>query len=444
MTGYRRALNLEGGLAAVSFGAGDATFVRHVFASRTEDVVVIHFACDKPGRISFTASLSREADAKTESVGPDRLVMRGRCDGGKGMRFEAHLKAIAKGGKVSGEGGQLRVEKADEVVLLLAANTDHVLDPSRNYRGKDPSALCERQIAEASKKSYDALWRAHQVEHQRVFRRVELDLGGRDAPAARLPTDQRLAAFQKRPDDPQLVALYFQYGRYLLMSCSRPGSLPANLQGLWAEGLKPPWHCDYHANINVQMNYWPAEVCNLAECHVPMIDLTRSLVGPGRKTAKAYYNAPGWVFHMITNVWGWTSPGWSAGWGYFPAGGAWMCQHLWEHYAFSGNREYLKQVYPVMKESCVFFLDYLVEDDKGRLVTSPSTSPENTFIAADGRRGSVCAGAAMDRQIVWDLFTNTIEASQALGTDEDFRKRLIAARSRILPPQIGKHGQLME
>jgi alpha-L-fucosidase 2 len=441
---FHRGLDLASGLASVSFDAGDATFIRRVFASRTDDVIAMHVYCDKLGRISFTASLSREADAKTELVAPDRLVMRGRCDGGKGMKFEAQLKAIAKGGKVSGEGDQLRVERADEVVLLLAASTDHVLDPSKNYRGKDPSALCEHETAEASKKSYDALWQAHEAEHKRLFRRVDLDLGGHDAPAARLPTDERLAAFQRDPNDPQLIALYFQYGRYLLMSSSRPGCLPANLQGLWAEGLAPPWHCDYHANINVQMNYWPAEVCNLAECHLPMIDLTRSLVEPGRKTAKAYYNARGWVFHMITNAWGWTSPGWSAGWGFFPAGGAWMCQHLWEHYAFSGDRAYLKQVYPVLKESCIFFLDYLVEDDKGRLVTAPSTSPENTFIAPDGRRGSVCAGAAMDRQIVWDLFTNTIEASQALGIDADFRKRLLGARSRILPPQIGKHGQLME
>ena len=444
VTGYRRALDLANGLAPVYFNVGDATLIRYVFASRTDDVIVMQVSCSRPNRVSFTASLTREADAKTEVVAPDRLVMRGQCDGGKGMKFEAHLKAIAKGGKVSGEGGQLRVEKADEVVLILAANTDHVLDRSRNYRGKDPSALCEEQIAEASKKSYDALWRAHEAEHQRVFRRVDLELGGRDAPAAGLPTDERLAAVQRGEQDPHLIATYFQYGRYLLMSSSRPGSLPANLQGLWAEGLKPPWHCDYHANINVQMNYWPAEVCNLAECHLPMIDLTRSLVEPGRKTAKAYYNARGWVFHTITNVWGWTSPGWSAGWGFFPAGGAWMCQHLWEHYAFSGDKEYLKQVYPVLRESCVFFLDYLVEDDKGRLVTAPSTSPENTFIAPDGRRGSVCAGAAMDRQIVWDLFTNTIEAGQALGIDEDFRKRLIDARGRILPPQIGKHGQLME
>ena len=440
---YRRALNLANGLAPVYFGVGDATLVRYVFASRTDDVIVMQFVCDKPGRISFTVTLAREADAKTEFVAPDRLVMRGQCDGGKGMKFEAHLKAIAKGGKISGDGGGLRVEKADEVVLLLAANTDHVLDPSKNYRGKDPSALCEKQIAEASRKSYDALWQAHEREHHRLFRRVDLDLGGQDARFYHT-TDDRLAAVQRGGQDPHLIATYFQYGRYLLMSSSRPGSLPANLQGLWSEGLAPPWHCDYHANINVQMNYWPVEVCNLAECHLPMIDLTRSLVEPGRKTAKAYYNARGWVFHMITNAWGWTSPGWSAGWGFFPAGGAWMCQHLWEHYAFSGDREYLKQVYPVLKESCVFFLDYLIEDDKGRLVTAPSTSPENTFITPDGRRGSVSVGAAMDRQIVWDLFTNTIEASQALGSDEDFRKRLLGARSRILPPQIGKHGQLME
>jgi len=208
--------------------------------------------------------------------------------------------------------------------------------------------------------------------------------------------------------------------------------------------LKPPWYCDYHANINVQMNYWPAEVCNLAECHLPLFDLLESLREPGRKTAKAYYNCPGFVFHMITNVWGWTSPGWSAGWGFFPCGGAWLCQHLWEHYAFSGDKEFLRRAYPTMKESAIFFLNYMVEDKKGRLVTAPSTSPENRFRTPDGKSASVCVGAAMDREIIWDLFTNCIEASQALGVDEGFRKKLFEARARIAPPEIGKYGQLME
>jgi len=453
-TDYRRTLNLDTAIATVTYKVGDATFTRELLSSPVDQVIAIRIACDKPGHITFAARLSRVADAKAEFASPDRLVMRGQCDGGTGMKFEAHLKAIPKGGSLSGAGDTMRIEKADDVLLLLAAATDHVLDPKVNYRGKDPAALCEKWLAAAVARhsvagdfrrgaaGYDELRKAHVAEHQRLFRRVALDLGKTDA--AQLPTDRRLDAVRKGGSDPHLIALYFQFGRYLLISSSRPGCMPANLQGIWADGLKPPWHCDYHANINVQMNYWPAETCNLSECHLPLADLTLSLVEPGRRTAKAYYNAPGWVFHMITNVWGWTSPGWSAGWGYFPVGGAWLCQHLWEHYAFTGDRDYLKRVYPAMKEACVFFLAYLIEDKRGRLVTAPSTSPENTFITADGKRGSVCIGAAMDRQIIWDLFTNTIEASEALGVDAEFRKQVATARERLAPPEVGSDGRLLE
>lgn len=439
---YRRRLDLDTAVTDVGYRIGDARYTRQVFSSPVDQVLVVRIACDKPGRVSFSARLSRVADAKAAFVSPDRLVMRGQCDGGRGMKFEAQLKALPVGGTLSGSGGTLRIDAADEVVLLLAAATDHVLDPAKNYRGKDPSALCEAYLAAASRKSFEVLRSDHVQEHQRLFRRVDLDLGRTSA--ADLPTDQRVKAVRNGGEDPQLAALYFQYGRYLLIASSRPGTMPANLQGIWADGLAPPWHCDYHANINVQMNYWPAETCNLAECHEPMIALTRSLVEPGRKTAQAYFNAPGTVFHMITNVWGWTSPGWHASWGFFPTGGAWMCQHLWEHYAFSGDKQYLADVYPTLKEHCTFFLHYLIDDGRGHLVTAPSTSPENRFRTADGKVASVSIGAAMDRQIVWDLFTNTIEASETLGIDEAFRRKLVDARARLLAPQVGKHGQLME
>ncbi|MBE3069666.1 MAG: glycoside hydrolase N-terminal domain-containing protein, partial [Planctomycetes bacterium] len=425
VTAYRRWLDLDTAVATVTFKVGDATFTREVFSSPVDQVIAVRVTCDKPGRITGGVGLAREAHAKVEFAAPDRLILRGQADGKDGdLTFEAQVKAVARGGTVGGNGDALRIEKADELLLLLAADTDHVLDRSKNYRGPDPRAAVEKALAAAAARPYDALRRDHVAEHQRLFRRVDLDLG--TTPAARLPTDERLEAVRRGGFDPHLVALYFQFGRYLLIGSSRPGCLPANLQGIWGDGLRMPWHSDYHANINVQMNYWPAEVCNLSECHLPLVDLMESLVEPGRASAKAYYNAPGWVFHMITNVWGWTSPGWSAGWGFFPAGGAWMCQHLWEHYAFTGDTEYLKRVYPVLKESCEFFLAYLVEDAGGRLVTSPSTSPENRFRTADGTEAAVCAGAAMDRQIIWDLFTNTIEASEALGTDEAFRKKVAA------------------
>ena len=439
---YVRLLDLDTAVATTRFKVGGATFTREVFSSPVDQVLVVRIACEKPASVSFTARLSRPADAKATFAAPDRVVMAGRCDGGKGMAFQAHLKAIATGGKVGGSKDTLTVTGADEAVLLLSAATDYVMDRGRNYRGKDPAALCEKHLAAASKKSFAALRAAHLAEHRRLFRRVAIDLGR--TPAARQPTDERVAALRSGTADPHLAALYFQFGRYLLISSSRPGCMPANLQGLWGDGLRMPWHSDYHANINVQMNYWPAEACNLAECHLPLVELTASLVEPGRKTAKAYYNAPGWAFHMITNVWGWTSPGWSAGWGFFPCGGAWMCQHLWEHYAFGGDKAYLKRVYPILKGACAFYLAYMIEDANGRLVTAPSTSPENAFRTDDGKRGSVCVGAAMDRQIIWDLYTNTIEAAEALGVDAAFRKKLLAARERILPPGIGRHGQLME
>ena len=438
---YRRSLDLDTAIARVQYRVNGVGYTREVFSSAPDQVLVVRLAADKPGQLTFTASLTTPQEAKAEPAGADTLVMRGQVRNGI-MKFEARLRAVAEGGKVTAAAEGLRIEGANAATLLLAAGTNHKLKYP-DYKGADPGPQCAKQLAEAAKKPYAALREAHVADYQKFFRRVALDLSP-DGNAASLPTDERLAAVKNGAVDLPLVALYFQFGRYLLISSSRPGSLPANLQGIWGDGLKMPWHCDYHANINVQMNYWPAETTNLAECHLPLVDLTESLVEPGRKTARAYYNSDHWVFHMITNVWGWTAPGWSYGWGFFPAGGAWMCQHLWEHYAFTGDKKYLRQVYPVLKECCEFFLDYLVEDSSGKLITSPSTSPENSFKTPDGKRAALCAGAAMDREIIWDLFTNTIEAGEALGADADFRKRLLAARARILPPTIGKDGRLLE
>jgi len=439
-----RSLDLDTAIARVQYKVDGVGYTREVFSSAPDQVLVVRLAADKPGQLTFTASLTTPQEAKSEPAGADTLVMRGQVKNGI-MKFEARLRAVAEGGKVTATAEGLRIEGANAATLLLAAGTNHKLKYP-DYKGADPGPRCEKQLAEAAKKPYAALREAHVADYQKLFRRVALDLTNplSSFVGSVLPTDERLARVRGGGDDPGLVALYFQFGRYLLISSSRPGSLPANLQGIWGDGLKMPWHCDYHANINVQMNYWPAETTNLSECHLPLVDLTESLVEPGRKTAKAYYNSDHWVFHMITNVWGWTAPGWSYGWGFFPAGGAWMCQHLWEHYAFTGDKAYLARVYPIMKESCEFFLDYLVEDSSGKLITSPSTSPENSFKTPDGKPASLCAGAAMDRQIIWDLFSNTIEASEALATDAEFRKKLIGTRARILPPTIGKDGRLLE
>ncbi len=432
---YRRELDLGTAIARVSYRVGEVQYTREVFATSVDNVLVVRLVCGKPGGITVTATVDREVDAKAEAVAPDRLVLRGRCDGGKGMRFECHVRVLTEGGDVTTNGDAVRVVKANAVTFLLAAATD--------FKGGDPAQRCESDLASAAAKSFDQLRSAHVADHQKLFRRVVLDLGGVEATAR--PTDERLEAVRKGGHDPHLLTQYFQYGRYLLIASSRPGCLPANLQGLWNDSLKPPWNCDYHLNINLQMNYWPAESCNLAECHLPLFDLLDSLREPGRKTAKVHYGCAGFVAHHLTDLWGFTAPADGAGWGLWPTGAAWCCQHPWEHFAFGRDLAFLRKVYPMMKESAQFFLDYLVKDGKhGWLVTCPSTSPENRFRTADGQKGGLCAGPAMDMQIIHDLFTHCIEASAALGTDEAFRGRLTEARKRLAPPQIGKHGQLQE
>ncbi|MBI4586315.1 MAG: glycoside hydrolase N-terminal domain-containing protein [Planctomycetes bacterium] len=432
---YRRELDLDTAVASVTYETGGARFRREVFASAPDQVLVMRIACDQPGKISFTAALQREECAEVEAAPPDGLTMSGRLFDQKGMKYIARLKAVAEGGQVSASGGGLRIEGADTATLLLAAATD--------YRRKPHEKVSEEELQAAAKKPYAALKEAHLRDYQALFRRVELDLGRSEASA--LPADERLRALRQGGGDPQLAALYFQYGRYLLISSSRPGDLAANLQGIWADKIQTAWNCDYHANINIQMNYWPAEVANLAECHIPLFDLIDSLREPGGRTARIHYGARGWTAHTVTNIWGYTSPGEHPSWGQFPAAGGWLCQHLWEHYDFGGDRPFLLRAYPRMKESARFYLDFLVEEPEHRwLVTSPSNSPENSFRTADGQVASVCMGPAMDLEIIWDLFTNCIEAAEILGGDEEFRAELEKARSRLAPLQIGKHGQLQE
>jgi len=440
---YRRELDLDGAIARVGYRAGDATFAREFFASPVDQAIVLRLSCDKPGLVSFEARLSRPSDNEVIQTAPNGILMRGQAKGkdrdGRndgGVDYEAQLRIVAEGGRVVETAGGLRVEKANAATALLVAAT--------NYRGGDPHTICERQMAAAAGKSFADLRRAHVAEHQRLFRRVELDMGG--SGAARLPTDERLAAVKRGDDDPQMIALYFQFARYLLISCSRPGDMAANLQGLWADGLDPPWNADYHTNINLQMNYWPAEACNLAECHEPFFDLIDALRPNGRVTAREVYHCRGFVFHHTTDAWLFTDPVGKCQYGMWPMGAAWSCRHLWEHCAFSGDREFLaKRAYPAMKEAAEFCLDWLVENPKtGRLVSGPSTSPENRFRAPDGHVANLTMGCAMDQEIIYDLFTNCIEAGKVLGSDDDFRKKIEDARSRLAAPGIGRDGRLME
>ena len=454
---YRRQLDLDAATVTVTYRLGDATFTREVFSSPVDQCIVVRLSCDKPAQITFDASLWRPEDFTVETVGPDSIVMKGQATmqgEHKGVNFEARLKIIPEGGKLivrrgrpglaSREQGQdalatdegLRLENADAATLLITAAT--------NYRGDDPQAVCEKQLAAAGRKNYPELRRAHLAEHRRLFRRVALNLG--ETAAADKPTDERLDAMKGGADDPALCALYFQFGRYLLMSSSRPGCMPANLQGLWNEHIEAPWNADYHININIQMNYWPAEVCNLAECHEPFFDLTDNLRPRGRKTAKDVYNCRGFVAHHTTDAWFWTSPIGNVGYGMWPTGAAWCCQHLWEHYAFGEDREFLEnRAYPTMKEAAEFFLDFLVEDPKtGKLVSGPSISPENRFRTPDGKTSNLTMGPAMDQQIIYDLFTNCLEAAKILGIDDEFVKQVKAARGKLAGPQIGSDGRLME
>ncbi len=432
---YRRDLDLESATARVSYLVDDAFFVREMFCSAADQVLVVRLNCNRSKRLSFELSLSRVQEAATTVDKNNQVVMAGFLDGGKGLQFQAMVKVLVEGGKVVAKGSNLQVQAADSVTILLTAATSRL--------GMEPADLCESQLKAAAQKSYAALRASHGVDYKPLFKRVELLLGGTEA--GKRPTDERLKAVQQGALDTHLVAQYFQFGRYLLLSCSRPGTMPANLQGLWADGMNPPWNSDYHLNINLQMNYWPAEVCNLSECTLPLFDLIDSLRTPGSQTARIHYGSRGFVAHHITDAYGFTTPGDGAQWGLWPMGAAWLCQHLWEHFAFNQDLDFLeRRAYPVMKEAAEFFQDYLVKDPQGRLVTGPSMSPENTYRLPNGQSGVLCMGPSMDTQIVRDLLSHCLRASELLKTDAELRGQWKKILAQLPPMQIGKHGQIME
>lgn len=441
---YSRVLDLRSGTATIIYRKDGVRFTREHAISAPDEVFISRLTADKPGMLSFSVSLDRKERFATRSTRPDEMLMTGTLNdgrGGKGVTYATRLRAIARGGSVKAADNNLVVEGADEVVLLLAAATDY-----RGFGGRqldDPVAATQADLDKAAKKSVDELLATQKADHGGWFNRVELHLPA--TTNSSLPTPQRLTGFAKGEPDAALAALYFNFGRYLLISSSRPGGLPANLQGLWAEEIHTPWNGDWHLDINVQMNYWPAEVCNLSELHEPLHKLIASLVVPGRKTAKAYYNARGWVAHVITNPWGFTSPGESASWGATVSGSAWLCQHLWEHYAFTLDREFLRWAYPILKESSIFYLDNLVEEPKKKwLVTGPSNSPENRFTLAEGKGTHVCLGPTIDMQLLRELFGNTVRAAEILDVDADLRRELSEKRGRLAPNQIGPDGRLQE
>jgi alpha-L-fucosidase 2 len=444
---YSRTLDLRTASADVQYTEQGVKFRRTHFISAPDEVFVSRLTADRPGSLTLTVALDRQERFQTASLNPRELLMTGTLnDGrnGKGVSYAARLRALVKGGSVKSQGGKLRIEKADEVVLLLAAATDY-----RGFAGRqltDPVAATLADLDKASAKSIDTLRDAQKADHEKWFNRVSINLNGGPVSAnAALPMNRRLTGFAKGAADPELAALYFNFGRYLLICSSRPGGLPANLQGIWAEEIQTPWNGDWHLDINVQMNYWPAQVCNLSELQEPLNKLIASLVEPGRKTARAYYNSRGWVAHVITNPWGFTAPGEHASWGATTGGSAWLCEHLWTQYSYTGDREFLAWAYPILKECALFYLDNIWEEPEHHwLVTGPSNSPENAFKLPDGRTAAVCMGPTIDMQQLRELFGNTARASEILGVDGDLRRELIQKRARLAPNQIGPDGRLQE
>lgn len=461
---YRRALDLRTGIASVSYDIGGVVYSREVFVSHPDQVIAVRVSADRPGSVSFHATLASPLRSRIVADG-DVLRLLGRApahvdpsyydqpdpvvysDGG-GMMFETHVTARAADGTVHVDSDGLRVRGASEVLLLLGAATSfNGFDRSPVHEGREPGPIAAGHLRAASTKSYDALRDAHIDDHRALFDRVDLELSAEPAEDD-APTDQRLTA--SGAADPHLVELFFQYGRYLLIASSRPGTQPANLQGIWNEHVRPPWSSNYTINTNTQMNYWPAETTNLAELHEPLLRWIGDLSANGRDTARVNYGAGGWVAHHNSDIWAHSAPVGDYGqgdpvWAFWHGSAAWLAQHLWEHYAFGGDARYLReQAYPLMKGAAEFYLDWLIEDDDGRLITSPSTSPELRFRLPDGSHAAVSAGAMMDRALIRDLFTNTIEASEALREDTAFRQRLSAAKDRLWPYRIGARGQLQE
>jgi alpha-L-fucosidase 2 len=455
---YRRELDLDKAMVRMTYHARnkdsvtgvweDANYTREYFSSAPDQVIVVRLTCDKPHHINIGAGLWREAgqpgaviDATTRFSGADRVLLEGEAiardprhdqERSVGVKFQTVLLLTQEGGTIhrASKGSELGVAGANSVTLFVAAAT--------SFKARD----IEHDLV-ASKRPYEELKARHIADYQRLFNRVKLSLG--PAPASHLPTDERLKRVAAGAEDLQLVEQYFQFGRYLLISCSRPGTMAATLQGLWNDKLDPSWDSKYTININTEMNYWPAEVTNLSELHEPLFDLIDLARPDGRLIAKAIYGADGFVLHHNTDIWGDAVPIDGVGSGIWAMGGAWLSLHLWEHYDFTRDRQFLaSRGYPVMKEAAEFLLDYLVDDGKGHLLTGPSISPENTYKLANGVTAKLCMGPTMDTEITRQLFTRVIDASTILSIDADFRRKVKAAMDRLPPFQIGKYGQIQE
>ncbi|WP_338787040.1 glycoside hydrolase family 95 protein [Metabacillus sp. FJAT-53654] len=465
---YRRSLDLQDGIARVQYDIDDVTYTREMFSSFEDQVIVIHLRANKPGKINFTAKLESLLQTVIEKSN-EELILRGICPenvdpgyfrdnenpiiyeqegNGNSLTFEGRL-AVQKDGGVSyldDEG--LTVLNATTVTLFFSAATSfNGFDKSPRKEGKDPSVTVMKHLYEAKKSTFETLRETHIKDYRSLFDRVELDLGP-SLVTNEIMTDQWIEQYGAR--DPKLVELLFHFGRYLMITSSRPGTQPANLQGIWNDMIQPPWSSNYTLNINAQMNYWPVETCNLAECHQPFLNYIEELAHNGEKTVQTNYGLRGWTAHHNADIWRQSAPVGAYGhgdpvWTIWPMAGAWLSQHLWEHFAFSRDKQFLRnKAYPIMKKAALFCMDWLIEDEKGYLVTAPSTSPEHKFVTEDGKMAAVSMATTMDLSLIWDLFTSCIEATKELNNDIEFRQELEEKRSKLFPLQVGQYGQLQE
>jgi alpha-L-fucosidase 2 len=437
VSGYKRELEIEEAISRVTFTANQVSYTREVFSSAPDQALVIMISADKPGVVSFTTRLSRPGNKAVIKAAGNEIAMNEHVGNGTGVRMETRLKLMNDGGKIVSGGDSIRIEKANSVLIFLTAATD--------YFGNDPAVISGSQLNNVSKRSYSDIRKDHIADYQKYFKRVSLDLGSGDGNY--FTTDARVTAMQNGYVDTDLIELYYQFGRYLLISSSRPGDLPANLQGIWADGLNPPWSADYHININIQMNYWPSEITNLGELQLPFVDFIDAMRPSAKRTAREVYGLKGIVAHYTTDVWHYTEPMGAVVYGMWPMGIAWSCQNIFDHYLFGGDIDYLKnKAYPIMKEAAEFCIGWLVVNPKtGYLVSGPSISPENRFkIPSEEGTASMVMGPTMDHMIIRDLLQNTIEASIVLDTDKTFRGKMEKTLEKLTPIKTGSDGRILE
>jgi len=435
ISNYKRQLDIQNSIATTSFTSNKTNFKRTYFSSFPDKAMVYKFTADQKGKINISSWVKRNKQTKI-SVSENRIAFSEHVGDGHGVQFHALVHFDTKGGTATVKDGKLVISNADEVQIKVVA--------SSNYRGLDPKEENDKAINKILKTPYKELLNRHVADYQSLFNRLSFKLS--DSKGDEFPTDVRLQKVKKGATDNYLTQLQYQFGRYLLISSSRPGNLPANLQGIWVTGFTPPWNSDYHTNINVQMNYWMAEMANLAECHEPFLEYIGNLREMGRITAKNTYNARGFVAHHTSDPWFTTAAFGKARYGMWPMGAAWACQHLFTHYQYTEDNDYLKKhAYPIMKEAAMFFVDFMVKDPKtGLLVTGPSISPENNFLTKDGKKATLNMGPTMDRAIVFELFRNCIAAAEILNIDKDFSAILESKIKQMPPLEIGKDGRLLE